>query len=510
MSEILELVAKATGWLAAGFVAAAALRWSTAGARHALWVAVLAGLAILPWAVAWLPSVALPVLPAAEAVEISLPELARDTWLLAVSVSRSPGPPAASAESWRGVLELLPVAVYLLGVLGVVAHFAAGLRRARRVTRDALPVAPGSGWHRLYEELRPRAVEGSRRPVAILLSRAVSVPFTWGVLRPVTILPADAEHWPRHYRRQALHHELAHVERRDWLIQTFTRLICAVYWFHPLVWIASRRLALEAERASDDRVLLAGASSRDYAEHLLALARQLRPRRPRPLATVSMARQSQLPRRIQAILDTRTRRSTMNRSRLAPYLLPALTLAILLSSAELVPAETGGRFYDPLAGSLIAAVDSGDRELVRKLLDAGARADSAVSGDGNALIAAAGNGDVEMLQLLIGTGADVNSGVSGDGSPLIAAAREGSLEATRLLVDSGADVDLAVAGDENPLIQAAWGGHLEVVRYLIEQGADVNVEVRTDTGETRSPLRMARLDGHDDVVDLLIASGAVD
>jgi Zn-dependent protease with chaperone function len=69
-------------------------------------------------------------------------------------------------------------------------------------------------------------------------------------------------------------HELAHVRRGDWVSQCFARAICALYWFHPLVWVAWRQLQLEAERACDDAVL-ACAEATDYANQLVGLAKRL-------------------------------------------------------------------------------------------------------------------------------------------------------------------------------------------------------------------------------------------
>jgi beta-lactamase regulating signal transducer with metallopeptidase domain len=52
------------------------------------------------------------------------------------------------------------------------------------------------------------------------------------------------------------------------------RVVCALYWFHPLVWIAWRRFCLESERACDDAVVRS-VERIAYAEQLVALARRL-------------------------------------------------------------------------------------------------------------------------------------------------------------------------------------------------------------------------------------------
>jgi beta-lactamase regulating signal transducer with metallopeptidase domain len=83
-----------------------------------------------------------------------------------------------------------------------------------------------------------------------------------------------ARAWSRDDLCRALIHELEHVARADWAGQCAARIACAIYWFHPLVWMAWRELAIEAERACDDAVLRR-AEPDDYASQLVGLARRL-------------------------------------------------------------------------------------------------------------------------------------------------------------------------------------------------------------------------------------------
>src|SRR6202023_3733311 len=108
----------------------------------------------------------------------------------------------------------------------------------------------------------------------ILLHDDIVVPMTCGVLRPAIVLPTDAEEWSDADLRHAIVHELEHVRRADWPVHILARFVSAMYWFHPLVWIAWRRLCLDSERACDDAVLL-GAEQTAYAEQLVRLARRM-------------------------------------------------------------------------------------------------------------------------------------------------------------------------------------------------------------------------------------------
>ncbi|MHB8519983.1 MAG: M56 family metallopeptidase [Limisphaerales bacterium] len=141
-----------------------------------------------------------------------------------------------------------------------------------------------------------------RRDVILLQTSENVIPLTWGWWRPVVLLPADAEHWPQERRRIVLLHELAHVKRWDCLTQLAASVVCAFYWFNPLVWLAVRRMGIERERACDDLVLSGGCKASEYAGHLVEIAGRF-PRVPQ-VAAIAMARPSGLEQRIAAIVDT--------------------------------------------------------------------------------------------------------------------------------------------------------------------------------------------------------------
>ena len=95
-------------------------------------------------------------------------------------------------------------------------------------------------------------------------------------------------------------HELEHVRRGDWLSQYMARIVRALYWFHPLVWIAWRRLSLEAERACDDAVLRRSEATA-YASQLVLLAERLASTATPPLLAMAACRD--LSTRVRAVLD---------------------------------------------------------------------------------------------------------------------------------------------------------------------------------------------------------------
>jgi beta-lactamase regulating signal transducer with metallopeptidase domain/protocatechuate 3,4-dioxygenase beta subunit len=208
-----------------------------------------------------------------------------------VSQSLSPAGMALRESDWIALLWALGfISVAWPALLGIAGN--EWRRRHSRLIVDQT-------WLELIENLTRQF--GLRRPIELRSSPVPLVPVTWGVLRPVILVPEQAQQWPESARRVVLLHELAHVKRWDVAFQLIGRLATAVYWFHPLAWYALHRLRAECECACDDYVVDLGVRRTDYAQQLVYLARSLRAAA--LTAAVPLTRKNTLEQRLKALLD---------------------------------------------------------------------------------------------------------------------------------------------------------------------------------------------------------------
>jgi hypothetical protein len=159
--------------------------------------------------------------------------------------------------------------------------------------------------------------------------------FVCDVLAPTIVVPVEAHGWSDDRRRAVLLHEMAHVRRHDLIGHAIARLTCAVYWFHPLVWVAAHRLRAESERACDDLVLDSGMRASDYAQHLLDMVAGLGYDRGAPASALPMARRNEFEGRLHAILDRAKRRPTLGHTRFG--VLAAVFGFLAMSVAAVAP-----------------------------------------------------------------------------------------------------------------------------------------------------------------------------
>ncbi len=387
-SVAVSILLRVTVLLLAAILVVSALRRSSAAARHLVWMLSLAGALLIPplcWA---FPAWQLAVLPARqESAEFSkaplrnvhspqspmgLPFPIAVPPVATASVSsvepselavRRTSPNETSSEdslthrswSWPGVLA----AVWTLGTLLGVIWIGIGLVAAWHVTRRA-EQAPNSDWREILSQLLRSS--GIRRPVELRQCLHVSVPMTWGLRRPVILVPASSASWSETTKRSVLLHELGHVRRGDSAIHMLGRLACAAYWFHPLMWLGVRQLRKTSERAADDVVLSANIAPPDYAQHLVAIAAQLRGRSLLGHVALPMASPSDLAGRVRAILDPRREHRSLKRRTCYALILLATVLVIpcallRLEFAEAKPPTSPAETADGahvLAGQIVA------------------------------------------------------------------------------------------------------------------------------------------------------------
>ena len=239
--------------------------------------------------------------------------------------------------------------VWLTGIPVGLGILLVGLARLAWLGSRATPIVDGP-WHDAATDLA-RAY-GLTRPVSLLRSTHASLLATWGFVRPRIILPESSRHWSEERVRIVLGHELAHVRRNDWIAQMAAEMLCAIYWFNPLVFWLRRRIVLESEQAADDAVLGLGVNGGAYASELVDLARTLVA--PSFVPAPSMARQSSLERRIRAMLngDLNRKPITWTACAVVVIALAAVTVPLAGFGAQSDPASLSGALVDQLGGGM--------------------------------------------------------------------------------------------------------------------------------------------------------------
>ncbi len=359
--------------------AALVLRRGRASLRHALWAGAVIAAPLLPLVavlfsridapraeVAVLPRYAEPATPA-PVVEMPAPSPATPTEmapidpavLAAAAATVKPAPPAprpgASDCPWAVLLG-----VYAAGVGIGIAWLLAGHVRIGLWRRGARPSCD-AGLREAFE--RARVALCLRHAPVVLESARVPAPFSAGLVRGAVVLPTGfARDLSERERLAMAIHESAHVARREPLVLTLVALARAVLFFHPLVWLAARRVAAAAEEAADDRVLEASITPVSYARMLARVAERLADAPLSLSAAGIVLSKSAILTRIEAILSEH--RAELRRA--SRRLLLATVAAALVSLAVTLALPLGERSTQPDSGagnSESAAVEAdGDAE----------------------------------------------------------------------------------------------------------------------------------------------------
>jgi len=360
----------------------------------------------------------------------------------------------ATARQWLGLSWIAGATIFVLIAVAKALRTNSWLRRQRRPLSAELQI----GIEELFSGLEFRTFS------KVWLVDGIGQPFVWGLLRGSIYLPANfvkvnsSEH-----RRSVLGHELSHIPQ-------------AVFWFHPFVWWANKKIRAEREKCCDEMAIARlGTKAKDYSSAIVnILISEHESTRPVPSLAIAGP-----------VKNIEERIKTMLRPGKKFYKRPSLiaTTAVLTLALLTVPTTL--------------------------ILSAKAQSKAA----NLSLHEAAADGDIEQVKLLISRGADVNEKDSGGKTPLHYASEKGHTEVAKLLISRGAYVN-AMSSDRRmspdwrkPLHYAAMGGHKQTVELLISKGADINAQSQGGRRLWFEAMRSPAAGGKE-VVELLVARGA--
>lgn len=185
---------------------------------------------------------------------------------LAAGGAAVPGTPAAGIPNGTPAPDgtapgaVLPM-VWLAGAALMAAYFTVSYVRARNRFRRSRP----DDTPAVRRWLAGRTL---RRPLEVRRSALVSSPLTYGVLRPVILLPEDLDETALAY---ILTHEYIHVRRFDSAAKLVFAAVLCVHWFNPLAWVLYVLANRDLELSCDARVMdiLGGGKKASYALTLI-------------------------------------------------------------------------------------------------------------------------------------------------------------------------------------------------------------------------------------------------
>ena len=161
-------------------------------------------------------------------------------------------------------------------------------------------------------------------------SPAIHSPCVTGWSQATLLVPRGSSEWNAPRWQCVLRHELQHAVQQDVKAIWFIRLVSALYWWNPLVYLASRQFHIESEATCDAAVLRQGTAPREYVETLLSFSTHS------PLLAPSITGKSALRKRIARFLRLQ-QATNSGRARLVCGLGAALAVACFSSLCGVRP-----------------------------------------------------------------------------------------------------------------------------------------------------------------------------
>ena len=138
--------------------------------------------------------------------------------------------------------------IWLAGLLLCFGFFAVSYIKCYREFRFSLPVE--NDILEAWKEKHPL-----KRSLSIRQTETIAAPLSYGVIRPVILMPKNTE-WKNIYQlRYVLEHEYVHIRRLDMLTKLIMIAAVCIHWFNPLVWVMYILFNKDLELSCDETVV---------------------------------------------------------------------------------------------------------------------------------------------------------------------------------------------------------------------------------------------------------------
>ena len=309
---------------------------------HLLWLLSLLSLPILFGLNQFVPAVSIDRNPVSEFAQVQPIDVSSLAALTTDGPAISSVESATHAESQllAGSKSPLPMetkmdlllCVWAIGAFAMLVRFMFGLCRIYQLRWRA--VAADDSYQAICRRLAQQL--HINRPVTVCFSDRIASPISFGWLSPYILIPRklDLEQF-----ELVAAHELAHVQRLDWLTNLFSHLVGVIFFFHPIYHLLNRQLVHLRERICDDWVIQLTGARKNYAQCLLDLVHH----RDRGISlALSLNQPSRLESRIDSILKSDRRLDLQLKPRLQLIVATLLftCLPLLAMGTQLVPLKT--------------------------------------------------------------------------------------------------------------------------------------------------------------------------